>query len=61
MTTTETVHNRIDFAIDTLTPTQMAVGLGLILLAGFILLVSQNPMVHDAMHNFRHGAGVTCH
>lgn len=61
MATTETVHDRIDFAIDSLTPTQMAVGLGFILLAGFILLVSQNPIVHDTMHNFRHTAGVTCH
>ena len=61
MTATETVHDRIDLALDTLSPTQITMGVGLILLVGIILLVSQNPIVHDAMHNFRHGAGVTCH
>lgn len=61
MTTTETVHDRVDFAIESLSPAQMAAGLGLVLLAGFTLLFAQDPLVHDAMHNFRHAAGVTCH
>lgn len=61
MAATETVHDRIDFAIGTLTPTQVALGLGLITLLSAALLFSQEPLVHDTMHNFRHAAGVTCH
>lgn len=58
---TETVRRRIDHARTALTPTQMAVGLGLIAALGFTLLFVQDPMVHDALHNMRHGAGITCH
>jgi cobalt transporter subunit CbtB len=56
-----TVHDRIEHASDSLTPTQIALGLTLLAIAGFALLFVQEPMVHDAMHNFRHAAGVTCH
>lgn len=58
---TDTVRRRIDYAKTTLTPAQMAVGLGLIAALGFTLLFVQDPMVHDGLHNIRHGAGVTCH
>lgn len=61
MAATETVHDRIDFAMGSLTPTQVAVGLSLITLATAILLFAQDPLVHDTMHNFRHTAGITCH
>jgi cobalt transporter subunit CbtB len=61
VTANETVHDRIDIARASLTPTQIAIGLGLIALAGVTLLFVQEPMVHDAMHNFRHAAGITCH
>ena len=61
MTATETVHDRVDFATESLTPTQLAAGLAFAALAGFTLLFAQDPMIHDAMHNFRHAAGVTCH
>jgi cobalt transporter subunit CbtB len=57
----ETVHDRIDSASSSLTPTQMALGLGLVAIAAFTMLFVQEPMMHDAMHNFRHAAGVTCH
>jgi cobalt transporter subunit CbtB len=56
-----TVNDRIEYATDSLTPTQIALGLTLLAIAGFALLFVQEPMMHDAMHNFRHAAGVTCH
>jgi len=58
---TDTVRRRIDHARTTLSPTQMVVGLGLIAALGFMLLFVQDPMVHDGLHNIRHGGGVTCH
>lgn len=61
MATTETVHDRIEFATDSLTPTQMVLGLGLTTLMAVLVLFAQEPLVHDAMHNFRHTAGVACH
>ncbi|PSP85030.1 cobalamin cluster protein [Halobacteriales archaeon QS_1_68_17] len=57
----ETVRDRFDDARATLTPVQIAMGIGLLALLGVTLLFVQEPMVHDAMHNFRHAAGVTCH
>ncbi len=61
MSTTETVHDRIEQASMELTPTQIAVGLAMAASLGFVLMFMQDPMVHDAMHSFRHGAGITCH
>lgn len=61
MAATETVQNRIDFAIGSLTPKQVALGLSLITLTTALLLFAQDPLVHDSMHNFRHTAGITCH
>lgn len=58
MTGTDTVHGRIA-ALD-LTPPQLLV-LGLVGLVGVALLFAQEPMLHDAAHNFRHTAGITCH
>lgn len=58
---TDTVRERIDVARTALTPAQMAIGLGLIAALGFTLLFVQDPMVHDGLHNVRHGAGITCH
>lgn len=61
MAATETVRDRIDHARGELTPTQIAAGLLFGAALGFVLLFAQDPLVHDAMHNFRHAAGVTCH
>lgn len=58
MTGTDTVHGRID-AVD-LTPHQV-VALGVLVVVGVALLFAQEPMLHDAAHNFRHTAGITCH
>jgi membrane-bound metal-dependent hydrolase YbcI (DUF457 family) len=35
--------------------------LGAVAALGFALLFVQEPLAHDAMHNFRHGAGIVCH
>ncbi|MFC7058471.1 CbtB domain-containing protein [Halovenus salina] len=61
METTETVRDRIGQVRGDVSPT--AAGLALVLVAalGFTLLFLQDPMAHDALHNFRHGAGITCH
>ena len=58
---TDTVRGRFVHARHALTPTQMALGVGLVAALAFTLLFVQDPMVHDSLHNFRHGAGVTCH
>jgi len=60
-TATDTVRGRVDIATSTLSGTQMALALTFVAAIGFTLLFVQDPMVHDAMHNFRHGAGITCH
>lgn len=56
----ETVHDRFNHAQTTLTPTQIAIGLGLVLAIGFVLLFMQEPLVHESFHHFRHGTGITC-
>ena len=38
-----------------------ALGIALVAALSFTLLFVQEPMVHDALHNFRHGGGITCH
>jgi len=60
-TETDTVRGRFDHARTTCSPTQMALGLAFVAALGFTLLFVQDPMMHDALHNFRHAAGVTCH
>jgi cobalt transporter subunit CbtB len=60
-TATDTVHGRVTHVRTALTPAQIATAAALVLALGFALLFVQEPLVHDAMHNFRHAAGVTCH
>jgi cobalt transporter subunit CbtB len=60
-TGTDTVRRRVDIATSSLSGTQMILGLALVAALGFTLLFVQEPMVHDALHNFRHGGGITCH
>lgn len=59
--TTDTVSDRIAIARAELTPSQVIVGLAVIAALGFALAFMQDPLAHDALHNFRHGAGITCH
>lgn len=60
-TATDTVHGRIERARSDLTTTQIVLGLAIAASLGFALLVLQDPMAHDSLHNFRHAAGITCH
>ena len=60
-TETETVHDRLMIARETMTPGQMAAVLAFVASIAFALVFVQEPLVHDAMHNFRHAAGITCH
>jgi len=57
----DTVTDRIDTARGTLSPTQVGLGLLGVTLTLFLLAFAQEPLVHDAMHNGRHVAGVVCH
>jgi hypothetical protein len=59
--TGETVSDRIDAAHAELTPIQAATGLAFAAGIAFTLVFLQDPLAHDAMHNFRHAAGITCH
>ncbi|MFC7007330.1 CbtB domain-containing protein [Halalkalicoccus salilacus] len=61
MTETDTVRNRIVRARTDVTPTMAVATLVVAAALGFTLLFLQDPMAHDAMHNFRHVAGITCH
>ena len=58
---TSTVSDRFAQARHELTAREVAVGLAVVAALGFALLVLQEPLAHDALHNFRHSAGVTCH
>lgn len=56
-----TVAGRWSHAVGTLTPVQTAIAVGIVAALGFTLLFAQDPLIHDAAHNFRHGTGITCH
>ena len=58
---TPTVSDRFAQARHELTAREVAVGLAVVAALGFALLVLQEPLAHDALHNFRHSAGITCH
>ena len=60
-TETETVHDRVAIAQETMTPSQMAAVGAFVASIAFALVFVQEPLIHDAMHNFRHAAGITCH
>lgn len=59
--TDDSVRDRIETAGVALTPTQALAALALAAVIGFTLLVVQEPLVHDALHDFRHAVGITCH
>lgn len=60
-TATDTVHGRIENVRTRVDPVRLAAGLLLVAALGFTLLVLQEPLAHDSMHNFRHAAGIVCH
>ena len=61
METNDTVHSRFETARTELTALQVATGLLFAAAIAFTLIFLQEPLAHDAMHNFRHGAGIVCH
>jgi len=61
MAATHTVSDRIAQASQELSATEVAVGLALVSGLLFGLLLLQQPLAHDGLHNFRHVAGVVCH
>ncbi|MXR40597.1 CbtB-domain containing protein [Halobaculum sp. WSA2] len=61
MTATDSVHGRWNHARTTITPAQALAAALSIAALGFTLLALQEPAAHEAMHNFRHAAGIVCH
>jgi len=61
MSQAEGTYDRIAHARHELTPRQIATGLALVGAIGFVMMFLQEPLAHDAMHNFRHAAGIACH
>jgi hypothetical protein len=59
--TANTVHDRLRLARTELTPAQILSALLAVAALGFVLVMFQGPTAHEAMHNFRHAAGVVCH
>lgn len=59
--TNDTVSDRIGLARNQLTTAQIAAGLAFGIAITFTLLFLQEPLAHDATHNFRHAAGIVCH
>ncbi|WP_101296961.1 CbtB domain-containing protein [Halegenticoccus soli] len=59
--TNDTVHDRIERARADLSPPQVAAGVAIAAALGFALMFLQDPLAHEALHNFRHAAGITCH
>ena len=58
---TDTVRNRIERTRVDYSPTQLLAGSAFLAAIAFTLVFLQEPLVHDAMHNFRHAVGITCH
>lgn len=61
MTTANTVSGRYAEARQELTARNVILGLAFVSALGFGLVLLQDPMVHDSLHNFRHAAGIVCH
>jgi hypothetical protein len=60
MVTNDTVSDRFEYVQRTLTPTQVAISLLLVLAITFVIMFMQDPLIHDSLHHFRHGVGITC-
>lgn len=56
----DSVYGRYERARASLSGTQVAVGVALVAALAFTLLFLQEPALHDSMHTFRHGTGITC-
>jgi len=59
--TDDTISERFETLRSTLTPLQAASLVVFGTAITFMLVVLQDPLVHDSTHNFRHAAGIACH
>jgi len=57
----DSVSSRVAHARQDLSAREAAVGLALVAALTFALLVFQEPLVHDSLHNLRHTGGIVCH
>lgn len=57
----DTVADRVRIARATLSPPQFAVVAAFVTAIVFTLVVLQEPLVHDSLHDFRHATGIVCH
>ncbi|GAB6878049.1 hypothetical protein JCM17823_03230 [Halorubrum gandharaense] len=60
-TNSDTVADRLATARAQVDPTTALAAIALVAALGFTLAFMQEPLAHDALHDFRHGAGITCH
>jgi len=61
MARANSVSSRVAHAKQDLSAREVAVGLALVTALTFALLVLQDPLAHDSMHNLRHTGGIVCH
>ena len=59
--TDDTVRDRIETVRSIISPLEAATLLTFATAITFSLLVLQEPLAHDSLHNFRHAAGIVCH
>jgi hypothetical protein len=59
--TDETVSDRFRTVRATLTPQEASTLLAFAAAITFTLVVLQEPLAHESLHNFRHAAGIVCH
>jgi hypothetical protein len=57
----DTVSSRMAHARQELTAREVALGLALVAALTFGLLLLQDPLAHDSLHNLRHTGGIVCH
>lgn len=61
MAAANSIGGRVEQARYELSAREAVLGMAIVAALGFALLVLQDPMAHDSLHNFRHAAGITCH
>jgi len=60
-TTDESVSDRLRTVRATATPLEAGTMLAFAAAITFGLVVLQEPLAHESLHNFRHAAGIVCH
>jgi len=60
-TTDESVSDRLQTVRATATPLEAGAMLTFAAAITFALVVLQEPLAHESLHNFRHAAGIVCH